>query len=64
MAPRESGGWALTCRQEVHPDDFGPLEPLLTWLRARAVAFHCHLRFYEDDAFEPLAITDGGVRWP
>ncbi|MFD3327400.1 hypothetical protein [Streptomyces sp. NPDC058701] len=33
-------GWALTCRQEVHPDEFEEVGELLGWLAARAHATH------------------------
>lgn len=64
MEPRQDGGWALTSRQEIHPDDFHRLGVLLAWLRARATGFHCHLRFSEDDACHPLTVADGRARWP
>lgn len=36
LEPRENGGWALTARQELHPDYYDHVEPLLEWLAARA----------------------------
>ncbi|MFF3504396.1 hypothetical protein [Streptomyces sp. NPDC003247] len=44
-------GWALTVRQEVHPDEFDELRVLVTWLAARTSTFGtigC-LRFLEHD---------------
>ncbi|PAZ11755.1 hypothetical protein CLM62_34155 [Streptomyces sp. SA15] len=70
---RTNGAWALTIRQEIHPDQFDSTAELLTWLSTKADDRHCvkagtiHLgwiRFYESDRFEPLVVRDGGVVWP
>jgi hypothetical protein len=64
---RTDGAWALTSRQEIHPDEFDKLADLLVWLNRRAVDpfgyFHCHARFYENDAFEQVEIVEGEVVW-
>ncbi|WP_058043684.1 hypothetical protein [Streptomyces roseifaciens] len=59
---RGPGGWALTARQEVHPDEFPALEALLTWLAARTSTPGPigHLRFYES-AVPDVLMTDGQV---
>ncbi|MGW7074913.1 hypothetical protein [Streptomyces sp. NPDC054866] len=70
---REKGGWALTSRQEIHPDDFDRVGELLTWLAAKACDHHERfdgsvrvggIRFYEEDKTLPLAVRDDGVEWP
>lgn len=33
-------GWALTARQEIHPDDFDGVGELLTWLATKAYGHH------------------------
>ncbi|MEU6673706.1 hypothetical protein [Streptomyces sp. NPDC046925] len=67
------GGWALTARQEVHPDDFDRVGELLVWLAARAEGHHTRfdgsvrvgwIRFYEEDLPTPLVVRNGGVEWP
>ncbi|MFF4082033.1 hypothetical protein ACFYZN_21875 [Streptomyces sp. NPDC001777] len=67
-------GWALTSRQEVHPDEFEKLGELLGWLAARAHHSHRlpddttvrlgYLRFYEDLMPDVLEVKDGLVVWP
>ncbi|MFE5627702.1 hypothetical protein ACFQ8S_37250 [Streptomyces virginiae] len=66
-------GWALTSRQEVHPDEFEKLGELLRWLAARAHATHLRgdgavgvgfLRFHEAEVPEVLTIEGGQVGWP
>lgn len=66
-------GWALTSRQEIHPDDFDRIGVLLTWLADRAHDVHRGAdgsvtvgwtRFYEDVRPEPLVVRDGLVVWP
>ncbi|MCX4546079.1 hypothetical protein [Streptomyces sp. NBC_01565] len=75
VEPERSGNgpWALTVRQEVHPDDFGLTGALLGWLATKAEDRHSpapgavHLgwtRFYESDRCEPLMVRDGQVVWP
>jgi hypothetical protein len=72
-------GWAVTARQELHPDDFDLVRPLLGWLAAnadddvqrsgsRTAAGHGHfvgyLRGYEDARPIPLVLTNGTIAWP
>ncbi|MFI6516781.1 hypothetical protein ACIBF1_14565 [Spirillospora sp. NPDC050679] len=59
LLARDEGGWALSARQEVHPDDFDRFGELLRWLHDRATVFACHKRFYEEEAFIP--VHDGGL---
>lgn len=56
-------GWALTARQEVHPDEFHDLSRLVRWLGARTTTTGPvgHLRFYETDVPELLLALDGSV---
>ncbi|MFF9572900.1 hypothetical protein [Streptomyces sp. NPDC014685] len=71
-SPRK--GWALTARQEIHPDEFEKLGELLGWLAARAHENHRfpddttvrlgHLRFYENLIPDVLEVKDGRVVWP
>ncbi|MFI9041031.1 hypothetical protein [Streptomyces sp. NPDC053726] len=65
--------WALTSRQEIHPDDFERTGELLSWLAAKAGDFHRRpdgsvnlgwTRFYEGRQCEPLVVRDGVVIWP
>ncbi|MFJ1831211.1 hypothetical protein [Streptomyces sp. NPDC088178] len=44
-------GWALTARQEVHPDEFDQLRELVGWLAARTSTFGTigHLRGLEQE---------------
>lgn len=67
------GAWALTSRQELHPDDFDLTGRLLTWLARRAAAPHhradgtVHLgwtRFHESDHPEPLLAHPDTIAWP
>ncbi|WP_367046964.1 hypothetical protein [Streptomyces sp. Je 1-332] len=55
-------GWALTVRQEIHPDQFGELHSLLTWLAARTTTFGTigYLRFLEAEMPDVL-VADGGT---
>ncbi|MEV6751194.1 hypothetical protein [Streptomyces sp. NPDC051214] len=66
------GGWALTARQEIHPDDFDRVGELLVWLAGRAADRHersggsVHvgwIRFHEEDGPVPLMVR-GVVVWP
>ena len=60
-------GWALTVRQEVHPDSFYPLRTLLVWLGRRArtgTSFAGYLRFHEEAAISPLVVRDGELAVP
>ncbi|NED14578.1 hypothetical protein [Streptomyces sp. SID9124] len=65
--------WALTVRQELHPDDFDLTGELLRWLAGQVDDRHCgadgavHLgwtRFFEADRFESLVVREGEVLWP
>ncbi|MET7301320.1 hypothetical protein [Embleya sp. NPDC005575] len=67
------GGWALTVRRELHPDQFDEVGELLAWLAARAEDAHTDshgsvvlgwLRFIEDTEARPLVFRDGRVQWP
>ncbi|WP_194818621.1 hypothetical protein [Nocardia sp. XZ_19_385] len=68
-----STGWHLEARQEIHPEDFEQLEPLLTWLYQHVdlgmVAPDgsvelARLRWYEDADFRPLVVRDDTIFWP
>ncbi|MDT0453628.1 hypothetical protein [Streptomyces hesseae] len=65
--------WALTSRQEIHPDDFERTGELLTWLADKAGDPHQNpdgsitlgwTRSHEEHQPEPLAVHDGAVIWP
>ncbi|MFJ6017145.1 hypothetical protein [Streptomyces sp. NPDC092952] len=67
------GAWALTSRQEIHPDQFDLTGELLGWLAAKAGDCHRRLdgsvdlgwtRFHESRRAEPLVVRDGVVGWP
>ncbi|MEU2250454.1 hypothetical protein [Streptomyces sp. NPDC019224] len=67
------GAWALTVRQEIHPDDFDLTGELLRWLAGRADDRHRGAggavrlgwtRFCEADRYEPLVVREGEVLWP
>ncbi|MFD0692039.1 hypothetical protein [Actinomadura fibrosa] len=62
-------GWALTVRQEMHPDEFYLLRTLLTWLitvssNPRLDYFAGYLRFCESTEITPLIVEDGRLRVP
>ncbi|WP_331770993.1 hypothetical protein OG948_46020 (plasmid) [Embleya sp. NBC_00888] len=68
-----AGGWVVSVRQELHPDEFDAVGVLLTWLAARADDAHTspdgsvvlgRLRFLEDIEPAPLMFRDGRVNWP
>lgn len=71
-----AAGWALTARQELHPDDFDLVRTLLDWLADHAYYYgadlaapgHSHfvgyLRWYEDLQPIPLTFTQGRITWP
>ncbi|MGW4994907.1 hypothetical protein ACWEQ3_46255 [Streptomyces mirabilis] len=68
-----NGSWALTIRQEIHPDEFDRTGELLSWLADKADDRHRPststvrlgwTRFCESDRFEPLMVRDGEVVWP
>ncbi|MER7585126.1 hypothetical protein [Kitasatospora sp. NPDC097691] len=67
------GAWALTSRQEIHPDEFDVTGRLLCWLAARAGDCHRRAdgsvdlgwtRFHESRQAKPLVVRDGVVHWP
>lgn len=61
---RESGrGWALTVRQEIHPDSFSDLRAILRWLGPRTTTAGPigYLRFYEDHVPTMLIAESGKV---
>ncbi|BAU82015.1 hypothetical protein SLA_1072 [Streptomyces laurentii] len=67
------GGWALTSRQELHPDEFERAGELLGRLAARAGEGHRRpdggivlgtTRFHASERAEPLVVRDGVVGWP
>ncbi|MER5966507.1 hypothetical protein [Streptomyces sp. NPDC002057] len=67
------GGWSLTSRQEVHPDEFDRIGELLSWLAARAHDTHAagdgavgigFLRFHEAEVPDVLRVEGGRVGWP
>ncbi|KES08890.1 hypothetical protein BU52_02240 [Streptomyces toyocaensis] len=57
-------GWALTVRQETHPDHFDALRRIVLWLGARTTTVGTvgHLRFYEEDVPDVLIAESGAVR--
>ncbi|MEV7232155.1 hypothetical protein AB0M79_34895 [Polymorphospora sp. NPDC051019] len=73
-------GWAITSRQELHPDEFDEVLALLSWLADRAdYPYRDHdgtvrsggcgnvvgyLRFYEDVDPTVLTIRGGIISWP
>ncbi|MGW0842231.1 hypothetical protein ACWD26_19045 [Streptomyces sp. NPDC002787] len=61
---RDERGWALTVRQEVHPDDFSALRWLVRWLgeRTSTVGVIGYLRFYEALVPDVLVARDATVR--
>ncbi|MFC4536695.1 hypothetical protein [Sphaerisporangium dianthi] len=72
VARERSDGWALTVRQEVHPDDFYRLRTLLEWFGRCSVDEHAggiesfvgHMRFYESVEIAPLVLSAGRIRLP
>jgi hypothetical protein len=77
VARNDPEGWALTVRQELHPDDFYRLRTLLDWLGPHSVhagtggaetggiAFVVgHLRFEENHDSEPFLLVNGQIRVP
>ncbi|MFD3871871.1 hypothetical protein [Streptomyces sp. NPDC058623] len=76
LAPRADParpGWALTSRQEIHPDGFEKVGELLCWLAGRAHATHLRgngavgvgfLRFCEAEVPDVLQVEGGQVNWP
>ncbi|MBD0671078.1 hypothetical protein [Streptomyces sp. CBMA156] len=67
-----SGRWALTVRQEIHPDDFDITGELLAWLAGRASDRYRHrdgtvrlgwIRPHESDRPAALVVRDGKAVW-
>ena len=56
--------WALTVRQEAHPDGFHDLRRLVQWLGARTTNTGPigYLRFYESHVPDMLIVQSGTVR--
>ncbi|MFI7533256.1 hypothetical protein [Streptosporangium sp. NPDC049376] len=72
VARERSDGWALTVRQELHPDDFYRLRTLLDWLGRCSVDAHAggagffvgYLRFHESVEIAPLVLSNGRIHVP
>jgi hypothetical protein len=67
LVPREKpDGWALTLRQELHPDQFYDLRAMLGWLGRWAVhdGPAGHLRFHENTDATPLMVHNGRIEPP
>ncbi|GAA4205322.1 hypothetical protein GCM10022252_65720 [Streptosporangium oxazolinicum] len=72
VARERSDGWALTVRQELHPDDFYRLRTLLDWLGRCSVGAHAggvesfvgYLRFHESAEIASLILVNGRIRVP
>ncbi len=67
------GAWALTSRQEIHPDGFERTGELLSWLATKADDHHRRpdsginlgwTRHHEALQCEPLLVREGMVIWP
>ncbi|MFG3002625.1 hypothetical protein [Streptomyces calvus] len=56
-------GWALTVRQEAHPDDFHDLRRIVQWLGARSITSGPigYLRFYESHVPDMFIVQSGTV---
>ncbi|MGW3253081.1 hypothetical protein ACWDCX_21260 [Streptomyces fungicidicus] len=56
--------WALTVRQEAHPDEFDDLRRMVLWLGARTTTVGTvgYLRFYEAQVPDVLIAEAGAVR--
>ncbi|MFI0449315.1 hypothetical protein [Actinomadura sp. 6N118] len=58
-------GWALTCRQEIHPDDFERTTACVEWLQSRVSEpqfdLDVYWRFHEDPYLEPTFLDEGGL---
>jgi hypothetical protein len=69
---KDPEGWALTVRQELHPDDFYRLRTELAWLRTRAahaqdsgIEFVVgYLRLEESVDSEPFLLVNGPIQLP
>jgi hypothetical protein len=67
LVPRERpDGWALTVRQELHPDQFYQLRTMLGWLGRWAThdGPAGYLRFYENTGATPLMVHSGRIELP
>ncbi|MFG2292591.1 hypothetical protein [Streptomyces sp. NPDC048603] len=67
------GGWSLTSRTELHPDDTEQVGELLRWLAPRVHDTHVHpdgtvrlghCRWYEDPEPYSLEVRDGQLNLP
>lgn len=58
------GGWALTVRQQAHPDQFHDLRRIVRWLGARTTTWGAigYLRSYESHMPDVLFARSGAVR--
>ncbi|MCO4697789.1 hypothetical protein LRR80_03857 [Streptomyces sp. RO-S4] len=56
--------WALTVRQEAHPDEFDDLRRMVLWLAARTTTVGTvgYLRFHESHVPDVLVAEAGAVR--
>ncbi|MGV4891379.1 hypothetical protein ACSR0Z_33305 [Streptomyces viridosporus] len=59
----DGSGWALTVRQEAHPDEFDDLRRMVLWLGARTttVGIIGYLRFHEAHLPDVLIARSGAV---
>ncbi|MFB9681022.1 hypothetical protein [Streptosporangium vulgare] len=72
VARERPDGWALTVRQELHPDDFYRLRTLLDWLGRCSAGAHAggvesfvgYLRLHESAEIAPLVLVNGRIRVP
>ncbi|MEU4537461.1 hypothetical protein AB0G15_21620 [Streptosporangium sp. NPDC023825] len=72
VARERPDGWALTVRQELHPDDFYQVRTLLAWLgrcsadahAAGVESFVGYLRFHESAEIASLVLSNGRIRVP
>ncbi|MEU3195794.1 hypothetical protein [Streptomyces sp. NPDC006996] len=60
----DGAGYALTVRQETHPDDFDDLRRIVPWLGARTTTVGTvgYLRFHEEHLPDVLIAESGAVR--
>ncbi|OEV01732.1 hypothetical protein [Streptomyces oceani] len=58
-------GWALTCRQALHPDGFDGPSDRVRWLQRRipepTFDLRVYWRFYEDPFLEPTFVGEEGL---
>ncbi|MFC4015108.1 hypothetical protein ACFOY2_48390 [Nonomuraea purpurea] len=66
-------GWAVTSRQELHPDQFDGVGELLCWMATKVHANHVNgdgsvtvgfIRFLEQAVPQPLKVNSDEVSWP